>query len=253
MRLFLAALLLISVATYAQQQGKAKGPRSTPGAEQQPPSQPTQILINNASAPYDEGKSNQTKSAPTPESKPFFTHGEAASTILGLLVLVVSILGWLAVRRQAQIMSRSLRLQESGLRQWLVTDEWNVEMGHDNEVTVIFSVLNETPLPLWLEGADIKVPKFEQVSAIGTWLVPKGKYPINAPVKISDERMAAFEEGHLILPVDLSLTFRDSLRNRWEQKSEILLHKFLGGIEVKESKQIVFDSPPDEDKGKKKQ
>ena len=65
--------------------------------------------------------------------------------------------------------------------------------------------------------------------------------------------MEGFQKGRLILPVELAVFFRDSLRNRWEQKSELLLDKVLGAeVKVTESMQIIFDSAPENEERQKR-
>ncbi len=210
------------------------------------------ITVQNLDSEDSERTADEKQRRPAIESRPFLSRGEMISTALGIGVLIVSVLAWWAVYRQTNIMERSLRLQESALRQWLNTDEWNIEMGEGNDITIFFSVLNNTDFPLWLETVNVTVPNFEQAQAVGTWMIPKGKYSITAPVRISEERMTAFQSGRLILPVELSMFFRDTLKNRWEQKSELTVVKYMGGIDITESRQIIFDSPAeDKKKGRK--
>ena len=147
--LFIAMLLLAPVTAQTQQQTKPDKPQRPPATKQQPSEQTPKITaVQSLGSGSDKADADNGQTSTPVESKPFLSHGEMISTVIGILVLIVSCFGWWAVHRQANTMERTLRLQESTLRQWITADNWSIRVDDSNSIYIHCMADNPTTAPL---------------------------------------------------------------------------------------------------------
>ena len=154
MRLLVAAfLLLTSVAANALQQSHPKPTGKESAQYQHPTAQGSQITINNFYAPENGRESDSPKNHPAQEAGPFLTHGEWVSALFSFALVVFSGLAWLSIRHQANIMEKTLSVQEAAFSQWIVLSDWEVrlEPGVTNALDVFFSIVNESDYPFTVD------------------------------------------------------------------------------------------------------
>ena len=226
MRLLLAALLLASITAHAEQQRQAKPSQRHTQAQQTPAAPCDQITVNNLCSPANqqEGEAKQTR--PAPESRPFLTTGEAVNAFLTLGLIIFSGLAWLTVRRQANIMERTLRLQESAFGQYLTLNDWEVTRDRQvgSEFTVAFKVLNATQIPLRLDLMIFYSGEQRYDESLNSILVPDSPRGLTAPIKLGEDGLANWRAE---LPVAFTfrccICFTDGLKRQWTQCFERVL------------------------------
>lgn len=255
MRLVLLSfLLLASMAASADQQRQPTPTGDTASQHQQPTPPRSQVTINNVSTSDNEGKADNKKSQAAAEPRPFLTHGETASTVIGLCVLAVSVLGWLAVRRQAQIMERTLRLQEATFTQWVVLENWMAdEIGVG--IDIQFDIMNPTNFPLTIDGVVIEIGAGKNRQTINDtvmpdkMLAPHIPYRISATYEVSEDRITAYREGAYPVAIDCQIVCRTVMNQKQGQHISGVLYC---GKNIKpffrEWTSRRYDSTPDDEK-----
>jgi len=245
--LYIILLLLAPIAAYAQQQGTPKPSGNEASGKQQPPSQASKMIaIQNFGATNNKSEAAKKQTSPPPESKSFLTHGETVNAAIALLVLLVSIFGWGAVYRQANLMERTLRLQEGALRQWLNTDAWHVDMDEFGSLIISFDAINRTSIPLWLDIVKIEIAGGQQsgTKGVANWLVPNTPFTVILAIPSIQQQSDDFETAKLQLLMYVSIFFRDALNKHWRQEIQFVLISKLGGDIVSEFRTLLFDSTP---------
>jgi hypothetical protein len=134
-----------------------------------------------------------------------------------------------AIKEQASIMRRnteatekSVRLQEVGLRQWVVIQDWQLRdkqlfMILEGMLTLTFDVFNPTDYPLTLESWTATIGGEKHAGTIRTLLPPQSPYLISIPIVTDRQENERFMQDNLLLAVVGSITFTDVLNDRQEQ------------------------------------
>jgi hypothetical protein len=230
----IALLLLASISACAIQQSQSKPAGDKADQHQEPAAHGSQVTINNFATPEDSRKPNERKNETATESKPFLTHGEMASTVIGVLVLGISFFGWLAVRRQANIMAEGLKVQEAAFSQWVVLENWKVvdlvgealgDGGSSSILNVSFDITNRSNYPLALQIVTAKfrcVPKGqwaeESEGRDSAMLAPHVPYSFNVCIDVDEEELALFRGSSLRIQIDCQVLGETVLRKKQGQR-----------------------------------
>lgn len=239
--LIITALLLASVAARAQQQTKPDKPRHDPDARQQPtPQTPEMITIQNLSTGNDKADADKKQT-----SAPLLSRGEMISYGTGIGVLFVSVLAWWAVYRQANIMERTLRMQESALRQWIYADNWEIRVDESNSIFVHCMANNPTDTPLWLESVEFIIGGGHiGVIQVATWLIPKTPFAVDMVIVGTAEHRKNFVSGLLAVILFATFFFEDALKNKWREEMQIVLAVTPVGSNVREHRILLGSIAP---------
>jgi hypothetical protein len=155
----------------------------------------------------------------------------------GLLVLVgivtAGFIGWqswetrkaaTAAHFSADATEKSVRLQETALRQWVDVDDLKVrsqptyfiEMSETNLVFT-FNVTNPTRMPLTFEWLIVRVNSQRFAMTFHHFLAPDGFYPVTVPVAIRDKQVALFGAYKLALSFIATVGYTDAFERPQRQ------------------------------------
>jgi MFS superfamily sulfate permease-like transporter len=143
--------------------------------------------------------------------------------LIGAVTLGVLIYQTLTLRRQ-------VRLQERGQRQWVDTKNWRSGTPYfprPQMLEIAFDIVNPTTAPIALMLVRITVSG-GQVTATGfpknTLLIPDTPLTYRAYLNMNRQQRESYRsETGLILQVEGSVTYIDSLKDRWEQRFLLIL------------------------------
>ena len=153
-----------------------------------------------------------------------------------------------AAKRNADVLGKQVAIQEAALRQWVNTDSWHVEVDEFGTLIFAFEAINRTPVPLWLDAAIIAIGGGQEGNkVVATWLIPNSPFIVKLGIKGTKQQVSDFEIAKLILPLYVSIFFRDALNKHWRQEIQLILIPRPGGAIVNEYRTQVFDSarPPE--------
>ncbi len=124
--------------------------------------------------------------------------------------------------RQADYLGQQTHIQETAARQWLLIGGWKQHRvdGHPDTIRTLFEITNPTSAPLWVDVIYCDVNGQTPHSGLGTYLVPESPYLSEFVFGIKPNQIAHYEDGNgvgLVLHVVLSVFFRDTFDNHWEQ------------------------------------
>lgn len=131
-----------------------------------------------------------------------------------------------AIKRQADIMELQVRvmqqsaeMQEIGMRQWVSLTNWNVERVEGQKALFVhFKIENPTDIPLTLDAALLQLgdERHNGLNVSGP-LTPESPREVTTIMKLTDQKLASFEESSLTIVAQCSILYRDSLNRKWQQ------------------------------------
>jgi hypothetical protein len=137
------------------------------------------------------------------------------------LVLVGALSLWLIwnqskqTARSARATEDSVRLQETGMRQWLVIQNWQLrkENSADLRLRITCDIVNPTPYPLTLESWKATIGGFSLTEKNRALLPPQIPHLITLPMEITGrEKIDHYLKESLVITVVGYITFEDVLK-----------------------------------------
>jgi len=192
---------------------------------------------------YLAGKPNE---APTTHEKtaPKDASAEWSLVIVGVVTAVV--IGYQAyeTRRATKAMQRSteatvksVRLQETALRQWVDIEKWRAMpyLREDGVLTlhIEFDVVNPTNLPLTLNAVSTIIDGQQGSISQKNLLPPKNRHAVAMPIKITQEQLLKWKQDKIGFPVSGQVIYEDILE-------QVRPQPFGGMIACSEKNGVVF-------------
>jgi len=207
----------------------------------------------NKAAEAKQQQAQQTQPLPSVERRTASHEGEAQSNapkwyaplrrpewwlVVAAFLTLYSV--WRQVRESAkatQAMRDSIRLQESGMIQWLELEKWRsktvrqVDYPENVFLRIEVDIVNKSQFPLTLQDGFIKFvgpngkgPSWCKFSpSTGTFLAPSVPYTVMADVRIRNEWIAEWQDDGLTFEVSGKLTHIGILKRSVPQEFEGLL------------------------------
>jgi hypothetical protein len=136
-----------------------------------------------------------------------------------------------ATAQAAQATERYVKLQETALRQWVKTRNWDARVtdpsNHPERLQIEFEIVNPTSAPITLMWTRLSTPGGNM--AVGGFLqnamlIPDHPYIIDVQAGLNHQQQQDYlGSSGLILPVDGSIAYTDALGDKWEQKFKLVL------------------------------
>jgi hypothetical protein len=129
-----------------------------------------------------------------------------------------------ATRKSAEATEKSVRLQETQLRQWVDIRELGCRnvLPNSTEITectlvFYFEILNPTNMPLTLEWIVTRIGQTKQSAALHHLLAPNNSYPREASTFLRNNLFNDFKAYKLIQNVIITVGFKDAFDNDRKQ------------------------------------
>lgn len=167
------------------------------------------------------------------------------ATIAGV---VVALGGLWILRNQNRNLANQIKVQSLALRQWVDTTNWRTRLPYPvrpRTLELIVDIVNPTNAPISLILIRITVSD-GKTNATGfprnTLLLPNKPLTYRAYIELGQEQFAnLISENGLILQVEGSIIYIDSLKDEWEQRLRLMLACHRGSADGPAAEAIASD------------
>jgi hypothetical protein len=188
---------------------------------QQPAHQPRSPSSSIEAHPYTDKKEDSSK---TKKDDSLFCRW---LSILGTPLLsnwplvVIGIFGTLAALRTLRAIKRQGDIMETGMRQWVVINNWTNKLGETtekNRLYIYFQIVNPTKLPISLEAANMNInAKYGSHYGLKYMLAPDESYGLAPSVVLSPDQILKLSEDYLSLDITGTIHYRDAFNRTADQ------------------------------------
>lgn len=160
----------------------------------------------------------------------------------------------IAAQASAENGLRSIRLQETQFRQWIVIENWTTDSDvadspGDRKINVGFSIVNQTGLPLTLKNIETQARTLRMSTRIPRLLPPKQSYAADILLHLNDEEWRDLAAQKFIFLAIITVNYTDILARDCSQSFEYVVVCAPGQCTVSEIAHLSTEPLPDPRRG----
>jgi len=123
------------------------------------------------------------------------------------------------MRRQTSYLEGQIGIQQRSSRQWVNIIQWHQHTvgGGSDRIEIAFQIENPTTNPLRLDVITSKASGQSNDSGLATFLAPFNPFQSELYVSLDSQMMSHYQQGDLVLEVEVSVFFTDAFDNQCNQ------------------------------------